>query len=118
MKRIFSNWSLIYNLCFVSAFASNILNSGPTPRQGKKSDQAHPPIHPTKYANSLQGNEAKLYEFIVRHFLACCSKDAQGLETKVDIKIGDEQVFPSEFAVIALSIIFLLLLVVVVTLKL
>ncbi|KAK2708062.1 hypothetical protein QYM36_015676 [Artemia franciscana] len=73
------------------AFASNILNSGPTPRQGKKSDQAHPPIHPTKYANSLQGNEAKLYEFIVRHFLACCSKDAQGLETKVDIKIGDEQ---------------------------
>jgi len=36
-------------------FAQNLLESGITPRQGKKSDQAHPPIHPTKYTNSLQG---------------------------------------------------------------
>lgn len=34
-------------------FARRILSSGgPTPRAGKKSDQAHPPIHPTKYINS------------------------------------------------------------------
>ena len=52
--------------------------NGLTPRQGKKSDQAHPPIHPTKYAANLASeNERKLYEFIVRHFLACVSKDAQ-----------------------------------------
>lgn len=36
-------------------FARNLLEFGITPRQGKKSDQAHPPIHPTKYTNSLQG---------------------------------------------------------------
>lgn len=36
-------------------FARGLLESGITPRQGKKSDQAHPPIHPTKYTNSLQG---------------------------------------------------------------
>lgn len=36
-------------------FAQRVLNNGPAPRQGKKSDQAHPPIHPTKYANELQG---------------------------------------------------------------
>lgn len=36
-------------------FARNLLESGVTPRQGKKSDQAHPPIHPTKYTDSLQG---------------------------------------------------------------
>lgn len=35
------------------AFAQNILDTGgPTPRQGNKSDKAHPPIHPTKYTNS------------------------------------------------------------------
>lgn len=37
------------------AFARNILErGGPTPRNGNKSDQAHPPIHPTKYTDSLQ----------------------------------------------------------------
>lgn len=60
-------------------FAQRILNEGLTPRQGKKSDQAHPPIHPTKYAAGQLGgeNERKVYELIVRHFLACVSKDAQ-----------------------------------------
>ncbi|KAJ4427583.1 DNA topoisomerase 3-alpha [Periplaneta americana] len=36
-------------------FANRVLQEGPNPRVGKKSDQAHPPIHPTKYTNSLQG---------------------------------------------------------------
>jgi len=36
-------------------FAQSVLNNGPSPRQGKKSDQAHPPIHPTKYTHGLQG---------------------------------------------------------------
>ena len=35
------------------AFASQILVRGPTPRQGNKTDNAHPPIHPTKYTNTL-----------------------------------------------------------------
>ncbi|CAF4845799.1 unnamed protein product [Pieris macdunnoughi] len=73
------------------AFAQNILdNGGPTPRQGNKSDKAHPPIHPTKYTNNLSGNELRLYEFIVRSFLACCSKDAQGQETTATINIANE----------------------------
>lgn len=40
----------------------------------------------------FQGNDARLYEFIVRHFLATCSKDAQGQETTVTINIADEMV--------------------------
>ncbi|XP_073996996.1 topoisomerase 3-alpha isoform X2 [Rhodnius prolixus] len=72
-------------------FARNILQDGANPRQGKKSDQSHPPIHPIKYTNSLQGNEAKMYEFIVRHFLACVSKDAKGHETNVLIEINGEE---------------------------
>ncbi|XP_073945480.1 DNA topoisomerase 3-alpha-like isoform X2 [Choristoneura fumiferana] len=74
------------------SFAQGILDSGgPTPRQGNKSDKAHPPIHPTKYTNNLSGNEQRLYEFIVRSFLACCSKDAQGQETTVAIDIANEK---------------------------
>ncbi|TMS15658.1 DNA topoisomerase 3-alpha [Larimichthys crocea] len=85
------------------AFAQRVLEQpgGPNPRQGKKSDQAHPPIHPTKYSNSLQGNEGRLYEFIVRHFLACVSQDALGQETTVDIDIARETFSTSGLMVIA-----------------
>jgi DNA topoisomerase IA len=38
------------------------------------------------------GNQQKVYKFIVRHFLACCSKDAKGQETKVKIDIAGEKV--------------------------
>lgn len=39
------------------AFANRINNEfqGPNPRKGKKSDQAHPPIHPLKGAPNLSG---------------------------------------------------------------
>lgn len=46
------------------------------PRKGKGDDKSHPPIHPIKAGSNLQGNEAKIYEFVARHFLACCSQDA------------------------------------------
>lgn len=43
-------------------FAQRVMEQpgGPNPRQGKKSDQAHPPIHPTKYSNTLQVSLQKL----------------------------------------------------------
>uniref|UniRef100_A0A336L9Q8 DNA topoisomerase n=1 Tax=Culicoides sonorensis TaxID=179676 RepID=A0A336L9Q8_CULSO len=72
-------------------FSSKVLNWGPNPRNGKKSDQAHPPIHPTKLATDLQGNEKKVYDLITRHFLACVSKDAVGSETIITIKITGEE---------------------------
>lgn len=60
---------------------------GLNPRNGSKTDGAHPPIHPLKFAtpNELVGLEWSLYEFIVRHFLACLSFDANGQETKVQV---------------------------------
>lgn len=73
------------------AFATRILNEGgPNPRQGKKSDQAHPPIHPKKYVDNLNGDDKRVYEYIVRHFLACVFKDALGHETIVEINIASE----------------------------
>ncbi|XP_061740244.1 DNA topoisomerase 3-alpha [Nerophis ophidion] len=85
------------------SFAQRVLDQpgGPNPRQGKNSDQAHPPIHPTKYTHTLQGNEGRVYEFIVRHFLACVSQDALGQETIVDIDIAQEKFFTSGLMIIA-----------------
>lgn len=84
------------------AFAQGILDrGGPTPRNGSKSDQAHPPIHPTKYTDTLQGNDQRIYEFIVRHFLACCSQDAQGQETTVEIDIAAERFVAHGLMIIA-----------------
>ncbi|XP_047360172.1 DNA topoisomerase 3-alpha isoform X1 [Vespa velutina] len=82
-------------------FAQRLLEDGVSPRQGKKSDQAHPPIHPTKYSSTLRGNEAKVYEFIVRHFLACVSKNAEGQETIVEINIAGEKFLANGLQIIA-----------------
>ncbi|XP_031624224.1 DNA topoisomerase 3-alpha isoform X2 [Contarinia nasturtii] len=72
-------------------FAQRVIDWSPNPRNGKKSDQAHPPIHPLKLATDLQGNEKRVYELICRHFLACVSRDATGSETTVKAVIANEQ---------------------------
>ncbi|XP_078691459.1 DNA topoisomerase 3-alpha-like isoform X1 [Branchiostoma floridae x Branchiostoma belcheri] len=82
-------------------FAAGVLQRGPNPRNGTKTDNAHPPIHPTKYTDNLQGNEKRLYEFIVRHFLACLSQDAQGQETTVEIDINGEKFTAQGLMIIA-----------------
>ncbi|XP_055381973.1 DNA topoisomerase 3-alpha [Condylostylus longicornis] len=72
-------------------FALRVLQWQPNPRNGKKTDEAHPPIHPIKLTTDLSGNEARVYELIVRHFLACVSRDATGSETIVHINIAGEK---------------------------
>lgn len=62
-----------------------------TPRQGKNNDKAHPPIHPTAHAANLAGDEKRVYEFITRRYLACCSKDAEGWEKTVEVEYGGER---------------------------
>jgi DNA topoisomerase-3 len=73
-------------------FAVGIMrNGGPEPKNGRKSDEAHPPIHPLKFAtkeNLLR--DWKVYELIVRHFLACVSRNATGKETTVEVVVADE----------------------------
>ncbi|KAK0389099.1 hypothetical protein NLU13_2674 [Sarocladium strictum] len=63
------------------------------PREGKHDDKAHPPIHPITYAapTVLNHDEGRLYEYVVRRFLACCSEDALGKATDIDIQYGDER---------------------------
>lgn len=74
-------------------FAQNLVNGAfKQPRDGRHDDKAHPPIHPVTYAarTALSDQEGRLYEFVVRRFLACCSDDAKGQATDVDILYGDE----------------------------
>jgi DNA topoisomerase-3 len=63
------------------------------PRAGRNNDQAHPPIHPVTFvaASSLENDQQRrVYEFVVRRFLACCSEDAKGESTTVEMEYGDE----------------------------
>ncbi|KAJ5212177.1 uncharacterized protein N7498_003823 [Penicillium cinerascens] len=63
-----------------------------TPRSGRHNDKAHPPIHPVCWVSQsqLNANEKKVYEFVVRRFLACCSEDARGHGTEIEIQYGEE----------------------------
>ncbi|KAH0787795.1 DNA topoisomerase 3-alpha-like [Histomonas meleagridis] len=80
----------------VSQYAQNLENNIIPPRNGKHSDNAHPPIYPLKaHDGNFRGdadgvNMSKIYKFIVHHFLACCSQDAIGMETNVLFDVGGE----------------------------
>ncbi|KAL9108741.1 MAG: hypothetical protein Q9227_006537 [Pyrenula ochraceoflavens] len=65
------------------------------PRRGRHNDQAHPPIHPVNHAEQsvLSSEEKKIYEFVVRRFLACCSEDAKGEKTDIEISYGRSELF-------------------------
>lgn len=63
------------------------------PRSGRNNDQAHPPIHPVNYVTRdklSSDEERRVYEFVVRRFLACCAEDAKGEKTDVEIQYGIE----------------------------
>lgn len=72
-------------------YAQGLLDGGfRAPRMGPNNDGAHPPIHPTMHTSTLAGNDKRVYDYIVQRFLACCSEDAKGFLTKVDIEIAGE----------------------------
>ena len=62
------------------------------PKMGSGDDKAHPPIHPVRYADNseLNAKEKKVYDLIMRHFLATLSPDAKGQETTIRVKMGEE----------------------------
>ena len=59
-------------------------NRRKTPTRGKKSSTDHPPIHPTGAATPEQlGENWKVYELVVRRFLATLSPDAEWMTMKI-----------------------------------
>ncbi|UKZ88380.1 uncharacterized protein TrAFT101_004138 [Trichoderma asperellum] len=74
-------------------FAQGLVNGGfQQPREGKHDDKAHPPIHPIAHVapSALTYDEGRLYEYVTRRFLACCSEDAKGMATDIELQFGDE----------------------------
>lgn len=61
------------------------------PRSGRNNDQAHPPIHPVNHpTEALDADSKRVYEFVTRRFLACCSQDAKGSSTTITLEYGPE----------------------------
>eukprot|EP01125_Pyxidicula_operculata_P019709 TRINITY_DN7166_c1_g1_i2.p1 TRINITY_DN7166_c1_g1~~TRINITY_DN7166_c1_g1_i2.p1 ORF type:complete len:1024 (+),score=145.16 TRINITY_DN7166_c1_g1_i2:47-3118(+) len=75
-------------------YASDLLERGKfrTPKKGRGDDKSHPPIHPTRSGSDIQdANQRKIYEFVSRHFLACCSEAAKGHQTTAHVDIAGEK---------------------------
>ena len=84
-------------------YAQRLLNGAfKQPRAGRNNDQAHPPIHPVNYVapSTLSDDDRRVYEFVVRRFLACCSEDAKGESTIIEILYGDETFFTNGLIVL------------------
>ena len=68
-------------------------NNFQLPRAGRNDDNAHPPITPCKAVDPRTIDDAaqrNIYKLIVKHYLACCSRDAEGKETQLTVRIGTE----------------------------
>lgn len=63
------------------------------PVEGKKSDPAHPSIYPTGEFKSLEGQDKKLYELIVRRFISTFYHDAVTENKNVTIKTENPEIF-------------------------
>ena len=73
-------------------YTTNLLdnNGFEWPTHGGLDDGAHPPIHPLKSLplNNFGDEPTRnIYELVVKHFLACCSKDAKGSQTDVAVQV-------------------------------
>ncbi|MFH1785036.1 MAG: DNA topoisomerase I [Candidatus Micrarchaeota archaeon] len=65
-------------------------NKWSKPIQGKKSDPAHPAIHPTGQHSKIGKQEQNLYDLIVRRFLASFAPKAKRERNRVDVDSGGE----------------------------
>ena len=66
-----------------------------TATRGKKETTDHPPIYPTQavYPGALEGPKRRVYELVVRRFLATFSEPMITESTRADIEAGSETYF-------------------------
>ena len=77
-----------------STFASEIIDSKKyKPREGKKTDAAHPAIHPTgnEPNDSLSSDEKQLYDLIVKRYLSLFGKRAEFLKRTIQIDVNSHK---------------------------
>src|SRR5665811_2486056 len=75
--------------------AAGLLEGELTATRGKKETTDHPPIYPTQaiYPNALDGPKRRVYELVVRRFLATFSPPMITESTRADIVAGSETYF-------------------------
>ena len=84
------------NFILDNRYAAKLLNENKfqVPRAGQNDDKAHPPITPCRAVdpNTISDmNQRKIYILVVKHYLACCSRDAVGKETEMLTQMGSEK---------------------------
>lgn len=89
---------LIASLVRIKEFsaASGLLEQGELkPTRGKKETTDHPPIYPTQaiHPGALEGPKRRVYELVVRRFLATFSPPMITESTRADIEAGSETYF-------------------------
>jgi DNA topoisomerase III len=89
--------AMFYEHGTFGVYARELLENGGLrkPPGGNRDDKAHPPIYPAKLATvhelqNMNVNDRQVYEFILRHFLATCSKPAIGFRTTVEVDCAGE----------------------------
>ena len=88
---------LVSSLVRVKEFsaASGLLEGELKPTRGKKETTDHPPIYPTQaiHPGALDGSKKRVYELVVRRFLATFSPPMITESTRADIEAGSETYF-------------------------
>lgn len=100
LKDLARNLGVDANMPWAAAAVQLAANPSATycrPRSGGHDDKAHPPIHPLKHCNNFADpdgdSKKRLYEMIVRHFLASMSPAAVGGQTVVLAEVGGVEEF-------------------------
>ena len=72
------------------ALVKTLINKPLVPNNGKKTDPAHPAIYPTGIAPRLDERENKIYDLIVKRFMATFGKEATRETVTIDIDVNKE----------------------------
>jgi DNA topoisomerase I len=75
--------------------AKDLLDGRLEATRGKKETTDHPPIYPTQavYPNALEGSHRRVYELVVRRFLATFGKPMITESARADIRAGTEDYY-------------------------
>jgi DNA topoisomerase I len=88
---------LVSSLVRIKEFsaAAGLLEGELTATRGKKETTDHPPIYPTQavHPGALEGPKKRVYELVVRRFLATFSPPMVTESTRADIEAGSETYF-------------------------
>ncbi|HEY8466869.1 MAG TPA: DNA topoisomerase I [Solirubrobacterales bacterium] len=88
---------LVQQMVRIPEFAEGafVLDGPMQPTRGKKETTDHPPIHPTQAVNpsALDGPKRRVYELVVRRFIATFAPPMVTESTRADIDAGSESYF-------------------------